>query len=593
MSASLDNSLDQEFIPDIMHLSNHLELAYGQCSVAGVKEKNDDCLGVRVPQEPLLTTKGAVVAISDGVSAAIAGREAAEICIQGLLNDYYDTPEAWSVKKAVLTNFTSLNRWLYTLGQGSEDQAKGYVTTLSTLILKSNSAYVFHVGDSRVYQLRGSVLEQITRDHSACTGEYSQLTRAMGFDTNLDVDLYVRDAKKGDLFFLSTDGIHSFLAKKELEEHLNKRGDDLDECCKGIVKAALYYSSNDNLSCQIVQVNRLDEPSRDEVFREFKRLPFPPDLSVGMIIDDQLVEKVILESARSQVYLVKDQKNGRRYVLKTPSVNFEDDISYLERFVMETWIGNQIQSKHVVKIVKRKHQQQFLYNLFEYVEGPTLEQWIESHPKPSVDEVLKIIHQIILGLRAMHRKDMIHQDLKPGNIVISEKKGAVIIDFGSCLVAGLEEIYSPFEKETLLGTVHFSAPEYRLGRRPNKQSDIYSLATIAYQMFTGGEMPYGEAFEKVNDLKGFSLLSYIPSYHCNPMVPVWVDGVLRKAVSIQPGSRYERLSEMEYEFTHPNENYLLKESIPLLRNRSTVFWKWAAAILLIFELLTLYFWLIV
>lgn len=278
MSASLDNSLDQEFIPDIMHLSNHLELAYGQWSVAGVKEKNDDCLGVRVPQEPLLTTKGAVVAIADGVSAAVAGREAAEICIQGLLNDYYDTSEAWSVKKAVLTNFRSLNRWLYTLGQGSEDQAKGYVTTLSTLILKSNTAYIFHVGDSRIYRLRGGLLEQITRDHSACTGEYSQLTRAMGFDTNLDVDLYVRDAKKGDLFFLCTDGIHSFLAKNEIEEHLNQRGNDLDECCKDIVKAALEQSSNDNLSCQIVQVNRLDEPSRDEVFSGIK----PPSIPAGL-----------------------------------------------------------------------------------------------------------------------------------------------------------------------------------------------------------------------------------------------------------------------------------------------------------------------
>ncbi|MCP4770061.1 MAG: bifunctional protein-serine/threonine kinase/phosphatase, partial [Planctomycetes bacterium] len=81
-----------------MHLHSKIQVSYGQATDTGRKARNDDCLGSRLPEEPLLTTKGVTIAIADGVSAAEAGKEAGEIAVQGFLTDYYDTPDLWAVK---------------------------------------------------------------------------------------------------------------------------------------------------------------------------------------------------------------------------------------------------------------------------------------------------------------------------------------------------------------------------------------------------------------------------------------------------------------------------------------------------------------
>ncbi|MEZ5483053.1 MAG: protein phosphatase 2C domain-containing protein [Porticoccaceae bacterium] len=145
---------------------NHtFKATVGTCSVAGVKPDNEDAVGFRVAEQRLLNTKGAVAVIADGVSTAEAGKEAAERCVSTVLADYFTTPETWSVKHSIQNILTPLNRKLYNLGHEIKNEARGYITTLSILVLKSHMAHLFHIGDSRIYQL------------SAETGEFKQLTR--------------------------------------------------------------------------------------------------------------------------------------------------------------------------------------------------------------------------------------------------------------------------------------------------------------------------------------------------------------------------------------------------------------------------------
>ena len=112
-----------------MHLHSHIRVAYGQATEAGRKATNDDCLGSRMPEEPLLTTKGVALVIADGVSAAEAGKQASEIAVQNFLTDYFDTPDAWTVKTSAHRVLTAINRWLYSLGRGFTHAQRGYVTT--------------------------------------------------------------------------------------------------------------------------------------------------------------------------------------------------------------------------------------------------------------------------------------------------------------------------------------------------------------------------------------------------------------------------------------------------------------------------------
>jgi serine/threonine protein kinase len=132
-----------------------------------------------------------------------------------------------------------------------------------------------------------------------------------------------------------------------------------------------------------------------------------------MKLDGYEVLDVLHESKRSHVYLVRDVESGKKLVMKAPSPNFEDDPEYLERFGMEHWIATRVASLHVVRAVEPLRPRRFLYNLMEYIDGPTLEQWIAAHPKPDVHEVVQLVRQAGRGLLALHRRETLHQDIKP------------------------------------------------------------------------------------------------------------------------------------------------------------------------------------
>ena len=139
-----------------------LKLSIGQHSDGGRKETNQDFHGSLIPEEPLLSSKGATIALADGISSSSVSHIAAESAIKGFLTDYYCTSEAWSVRNSAYRVIAATNSWLYSQTKRSQnpyDRDKGYVCTLSVMVVKSNTAYLFHIGDARIYRLSGGTLE--------------------------------------------------------------------------------------------------------------------------------------------------------------------------------------------------------------------------------------------------------------------------------------------------------------------------------------------------------------------------------------------------------------------------------------------------
>ncbi len=576
------------------HLGGELNFTVGQCSEAGVKADNEDAIGIRIPKGNLLSTKGAVAVIADGVSAAEAGKEASETCVNNFLSDYYSTPDTWTVKNSAAKVLVALNRWLFGQGRHFTDANKGFISTFSCVIFKSHAAYLFHVGDTRIYRLRNGDLEQLTRDHSTfINSEQSYLSRAMGLDVSLDVDCRSIDVELNDIFFLSTDGIHDFLKPADLRNHLvsaadKKSDEDFEQCCKSIIKQALDNNSNDNVSCQILRVDSLPQQNINDVYQKLTELPFPPNLDVGMTLDGFKIEKELHSSNRSQVYLVTDVESSVRYCMKTPSVNYEDDASYIERFAMESWIGGRINNGHVVKVVEFDRRKSCLYYLTEYIDGMTLGQWIKENPKPPIQEVVFLLDQIAKGLRAFHRKETLHQDIKPDNIVIDKNGVVKIIDFGACLVAGVAEISTLIERDYILGTASYSAPEHMLSHKSSYQADIFSLAVICFEMLTG-ELPFSGKLEKCKSKQDFLNTQYTPSYHLNPLVPVWVDGAIRKSLRFLPERRHYEVSEFIHELKNPNHKYTEKRFQPMMEKNPLLFWKCLTGVLILLQVVSLWY----
>ena len=257
--------------------------------------------------------------------------------------------------------------------------------------------------------------------------------------------------------------------------------------------------------------------------------------------------------------------------MKTPSPNYDDDPSYIERFIMEEWVGARIESPHVVKIADNQRPKNFLYYLMEKVEGINLEKWIENNPFPRPAQAISIVKQITKGLKAFHKRETLHQDLKPGNIIIGPDLHVTLVDFGSVYVAGVDEIFVPLERDRILGTVHYADPLLRLGHNTGIQGDLYSLASITYEIFTN-HLPYGKALETCDTPAQLAKLRYIPADRFNPIVPIWFDRALRKGLSPELDQRYKSLDEFLQDLTHPNPDFVHDREVQQQSNK-VIFWQ--------------------
>src|SRR3954464_12000650 len=236
-------------------MSRGLQISVGQCSDKGRKEINQDFHGVLIPDEPLLSTKGIAVAVADGISSSNVSQEASESAIKSFLTDYYCTSESWSVKTSAQRVIAATNSWLHAQTRRSDyryEKDKGYVCTLSAMVLKGATAHIFHVGDSRIYRLAGKALEQLTNDHRvAISSQQNYLSRALGFNPDIEIDYQSLPIDEGDVFLLATDGAYEYASARFVSDAVRSCANDLDEAAGAIVAEAHRRGSQDNLTVQI------------------------------------------------------------------------------------------------------------------------------------------------------------------------------------------------------------------------------------------------------------------------------------------------------------------------------------------------------
>lgn len=565
-------------------MPDQLIISYGQHSDSGRKAINQDFHGLLIPKEPLLSSKGIAIALADGISSSDVSQIASKTAITGFLEDYFSTAESWSVNTSVQRVLLATNSWLYSQTRNSQYryyQDKGYVCTISALVLKSNTAHIFNVGDARVYRLSNKHLEQLTEDHRLWVSpDKSYLQRALGMKDNVNIDYQSLPVEVGDIFILATDGIYEFANEKLMADTINEYKDDLNYAARHILDKAFENGSDDNLSIQIVKIDQLPLQNVDEVYQQLTALPFPPELKPRMIFDGFEIVRTIHYTSRSHIYLALDTDTEEQVIIKAPSVDLRDDAAYLERFLMEEWVARRINNAHVLKPCPQIRKRNYLYIVTEFVEGKTLTQWMVDNPDPDIEEVRNIVEQISKGLRALHRLEMVHQDLRPNNIMIDKTGTVKIIDFGSTQVAGLREIASPLIQQNILGTAQYTAPEYFLGETGTARSDMFSLGVIAYQMLSG-RLPYGAQVAKAQTKAAQRRLNYQSVLDDERTIPAWIDGAIKKSVHPDPYKRYDEITEFIYDLRHPNKVFLNKTRPPLIERSPVLFWKGLSLILFI------------
>ncbi len=552
-------------------------------TTAGIRERNEDFVGMVTPPEPEISTKGMIAAVADGVSGSDGGREAAEYSVRGLLTDYYATPDTWPVTQALDRVIKAINSWVQKQGSTRAERG-GMATTLTTLVVRGNYYYFAHVGDSRLYLLRNGTLKRLTADHVWDRPEMQHvLTRAIGIDSQLAIDHGMGELQQDDIFLLATDGVWSALPQDDIAWHLSAltgQPTPPDDAAKKLVESALAAGSKDNATALVVRVLQLPEENLRDALSGAAQLPVPPRLKPGQSLDGYVVEALIHSSAATLLYRVLDPRTQRKLVLKTLTPERADDPQETSAFVHEEWLARRVVARFFPQVVA-PDVKNYLYYLSTWHEGHTLQALLDAGGHLTVPDLVAHATRLVRAIGALHRRSIIHRDIKPANVHLGDDGELRVLDLGVAK-SGMESEQQDLSPQA--GTPSFLAPEQFDGQPASARTDLYATGVTLYHALTR-HYPYGE----VEPFQRPRFGEPVPPTRYRPDLPLWLENLLLKAVAKNPDERFETAEEMLLALERGASRPVLAPApAPLAQRDPLATWKIIGATSLVLNLLLLY-----
>ncbi|MFZ6720838.1 protein kinase domain-containing protein [Undibacterium sp. Ji49W] len=558
----------------------------GYQSVAGVRSRNEDFVGMVTPGEPELSSKGMILAVADGVSGSEGGREAAEYVVRGLLTDYYATPDTWEVTTALEKVVVAMNSWVQQQGSVRRELA-GMATTLTTLVLRGRMYYSAHVGDTRCYLLRNGNLQKLTQDHVWDRPEMQHvLTRAIGLDSHLVIDHGMGELRAGDVFLLASDGVWAAISEYDLNDFLQQVSTQSlspDLACTGLCEAAMKAGSQDNCSALVVRVNELPEGDLRDAITELHVLPVPPRMKPGQTLDGYVIDEVMHTSQTTLLYRVTDPVHHRKLVLKTLHPDRATDAQERSAFAHEAWLAKRVVARFFPQVITPE-QRNYLYYLSTWHAGDSLQRRLDAGQHFTVPEAVVCGGKLVRAVGALHRRSILHRDIKPANVHLGDDDEIRILDLGVAQSGFDSKDSSPASNFNLAGTPSFLAPEQFQGEPPSRATDIYATGVTLYYLLTR-HYPYGE----VEPFQRPKFGEPVTPGRYRPDLPHWLENVLLKAVARDPQDRFETAEEfllaLERGAAHPLPAPSIK---PLAQRDPLSLWRALAIISIVANLLLVY-----
>ncbi|MET0509327.1 MAG: bifunctional protein-serine/threonine kinase/phosphatase [Burkholderiaceae bacterium] len=575
-----------------------LEVAFGWCSHPGPRSVNEDwataAVGKGRDQD-----RGAIVAIADGVSTGGDGREAARTSAMTVVLDYFSAPDSWDTSVVLDRLIDAQNAWLAAHNRCRRATAQGgraaiAMTTLTTVTLRGQVWTVAHVGDTRAWLIRGDDCIQLTQDHSFSeTFQSSRLTRALGLDDRVRIDFVQGELRKGDIFLLTSDGVHGVLGRAVLSKLA--RDSDVQGACDAIVAAARKAGTPDNATALMVRIGALIERGFDGALAASRRLPGLPTLKPGDAVDGFTIESLLADTGVHRLYRAHTTGGDRKVLLKALHPSRAGDEQERAMLAHEAWLSSRIgradpprgEAGFVAVLPAESRSAQYI--AFDWHEGVTLQALLKSGTPMDVADVVAAAIAIARALGRLHRTGVIHRDVKPDNLLRSDDGRWWILDLGAALSGS-----DPPELRLLrAGTPSYMNPEQwgRDGRGPqpaDEASDLYALGVTLYQWLTT-RLPYGQV---VPFQAGRFRHDPKPPSRLRPDVPVWLDSVVLRSVALDARLRFETAEELVLALERGAARPLATLApTPLAARDPTALWKIALGMSVLLNLLLMY-WLL-
>ena len=268
------------------------------------------------------------------------------------------------------------------------------------------------------------------------------------------------------------------------------------------------------------------------------------------------VLEMIGNGGMATVYRAKDHVLNRFDAIKVLKDEFTTDSDFIKRFKAEAQSAAALAHANIVQIYDVCNEDNLYYIVMELIQGKTLKDIIKEDGKLSWKWSVNIAIQIASALETAHKNNIIHRDIKPHNIIITEEGIAKVTDFGIAKAVSNSTITA---FGTTIGSVHYFSPEHARGGYTDAKSDLYSLGIVLYEMLTGrvpfdADTPVSVALKQVQE-------EPVDPIKYNPDIPISVNRIILKAMQKDPNLRYQNATEMLKDLTlalkKPNEDFVV------------------------------------
>jgi len=261
---------------------------------------------------------------------------------------------------------------------------------------------------------------------------------------------------------------------------------------------------------------------------------------IGTVVNERYDIKMLIgDGGMANVYLAYDEQEKKHVAIKSLRYELSKDERFIKRFKRESAQVIDLDHPNIVHVyaVEEENDQPFM--VMEYVKGHTLKDYLREKGALDVGDAIYIMRQLLEGVRYAHENQIIHRDLKTQNIMITEEMEVKITDFGIALSSNEADIT---QTNTIMGSVHYLAPELARGNLATNRSDIYALGIIFYELLTGtvpfkGEGAVNIALQHLEDPMP-SLLTL------DETLPQGLDFIIQKATNKAPADRYASCEEV-------------------------------------------------
>jgi len=263
-------------------------------------------------------------------------------------------------------------------------------------------------------------------------------------------------------------------------------------------------------------------------------------MSTEMIAKRYLVVRSIGSGGMADVYLGIDTILKREVAIKVLRGELAQDPVSLKRFQREAMAITRVSHPNIVEVYDVGEDQGRYFIVMEYIRGQTLKQLVAKRGALAPDEAVNIMKQLVSAVALAHASGIIHRDIKSQNVLVKDDGTVKLSDFGIAIASN--DTAQLTQADTVMGSVHYMAPELARGRNATVQSDIYSLGIVFYEMLTGDVPFHAEAAVQIA-LK--HMHEEIPSVRAfNPQIPQSVENIVIRATAKNPANRYTTADAM-------------------------------------------------